>query len=235
MAAETQKTTVVEVRSLSPSVRELVLAVEEPVAFQPGQWLSLHLPIGQKPPLVRAYSMAQPPSPPGQLVLAFDRVPGGLGSGYLWNIVEGDTLMLAGRYGTFLAPDPLMQELLLIARYTGIVPIRCILTALFAAPPSWKVTLIYGAPNREELIYHDEFVALASRHQSFRYETILLQGEGPVGDDTRPELERVVSLFGSRKDFFPMVCGVKAFVHPLRSYFKERGFGRREARYETYD
>ena len=91
MAVETQRAEVMSIRDLSPSVRELILSpLEHKISFKPGQWISLHLPVGEHPPLVRAYSMAEPQSPTGCLVLAFDRVPKGLGSGYLFMLKEGD-------------------------------------------------------------------------------------------------------------------------------------------------
>src|SRR5436305_486722 len=86
MPAHTQ-TTVIELTTLlAPEVKEIVLrSPETPLAFEPGQWISLHLPVGEKPPLVRAYSLARPADPSGTLTLCFDRVPDGLGSGYLFD------------------------------------------------------------------------------------------------------------------------------------------------------
>ncbi|MEK6617221.1 MAG: hypothetical protein AABY90_00840, partial [Nitrospirota bacterium] len=131
-------------------------------------------------------------------------------------------------------PDPLTKDLVCFARYTGIVPIRCILKQLFAAPPSREVTLIYGGPSRAELIYHDEFSALSAVQQNFHYAPTILNGPRAEGE-SRSEAELVASLVGERRDVFPMICRVKAFVRPLRTYFTERGFARRELRHETYD
>ena len=78
---EIRTATVTEARFLSPHVRELTLQPNDngdPVEFLPGQWLSLRLPIGDRPPLVRAYSMANAPTLDGRLVLTFDRVPDGI-------------------------------------------------------------------------------------------------------------------------------------------------------------
>lgn len=235
MAEPTQEAAVLKVRLLSPSVREMVLApLEQKIAFKPGQWVSLKLPVGEHPPLNRAYSMAEPETASGHIVLALDLVPHGLGSGYLFTLKEGDRVVLSGPYGNFVVPDPLTKDLVCVARYTGIVPIRCILKQLFAAPPSREVTLIYGGPSRAELIYHDEFSALSAVQQNFHYAPTILNGPRAEGE-SRSEAELVASLFGERRDVFPMICGVKAFVRPLRTYLTERGFARRELRHETYD
>ncbi len=235
MAQPTQQAQVMGVRPLSPTVRELVLSpLEGTLSFKPGQWVSLKLPVGEHQPLNRAYSMAEPETASGHLVLAFDRVSHGLGSEYLFTLKEGNHVVLSGPYGNFVVPDPLTKDLVFVARYTGIVPIRCIIKHLFAVPQAREVTLIYGAPARAELIYQDEFTALAATHRNFHYvPTILNRLE--AGSECRPEAEIVASLFGDRRDLFPMICGVKAFVRPLRAHFTERGFGRRELQHETYD
>lgn len=236
MAQPMQQAPVVSVRSLSPGVRELVLSpLERKISFRPGQWVSLQLPVGEHPPLVRAYSMAEPEAPSGHLVLAFDHVPKGLGSGYLFTLKEGDRIVLSGPYGNFAVPEPLSKELVFVARYTGIVPIRCIIKHLFAGALSTKITLVYGGPSRTELIYHDEFTELASRHDSFRYVATVPDGHEQSDGEHRTEIELLPSLLGGRKDVLPMICGTKAFVRPLRAYLTELGFERREIQVETYD
>jgi len=243
MADPTQRAAILRIRDLSPSVRELVLSpVERPIPFQPGQWISLKLPVGERPPLVRAYSMAEPEASTGHLVLALDRVPQGLGSGYLFTLTEQDEVLLAGPYGNFMPPDPLQKDLLLIARYTGIVPIRCILRHLFRTTPTHRVTLVYGAPSRTELIYHDEFVALSEAQASFRYLPTTWganddrpERDARTNEEHRTEAELVRALSAGRTDFSPMICGLKAFVRPLRAYFMELGFDRKDVRVETYD
>ena len=236
MTVQTQQAQVVRIRQLAPQVRELTLLPSEwKVSFKPGQWVSLHLPIGQRPPLLRAYSMAEPESTTGTLVLVFDRVPQGAGSGYLFRLQERDMVLMAGPYGRFAPPEPLTQDLLLIARYTGIVPLHCIIKHLFANEVSTKIMLVYGGPSQQELIYHDEFVELASRHHSFHYVPILLSGNGNRGEDYQRVMEAIRLLVRGRRDVFPMICGTQSFVHPLRTYFAELGFGKKEVRHETYD
>src|SRR3954466_4528044 len=124
MAHETVTTTITAIRDVAPGVREITLATpERQIDFKPGQWVSLHLPVGQKPPLVRAYTLAAPPAPSGELVLCLDRVEGGLGSEYLFSLGEDDPLTMAGPLGNFAQPEDAADQLW-IARYTGIVPFR---------------------------------------------------------------------------------------------------------------
>jgi phenol hydroxylase P5 protein len=236
MPPSVQPATLLSIRQLSPCVREFVfLPKQQRISFKPGQFVSLQLPIGPRPPLVRAYSMAEPEQASGEIVLVLDRVPHGLGSEYLFGLHEGDLVMLSGPYGNFVIPDPLTKDLLFLARYTGIVPIRCMLRDLFNRPVPFHVTLIYSSPNSQERIYHQEFLALASAHANFRYLPCVLKPAADRTREERPEIETVTSLFGGRRDFLPLTCGIKAMVAPVRAYLKELGFDRREMRFETYD
>ena len=81
MAEYVQFATVLSATDLTPQARQLVvLPKEQPLTFKAGQWVSLKLPVGIRPPLNRAYSMAAPSTPSGELTLIFDHVPQGLGS-----------------------------------------------------------------------------------------------------------------------------------------------------------
>ena len=134
MAEHIQSATVLSATQLTSQVRQLVvLPREQPIGFKPGQWVSLKLPVGTRPPLNRAYSMAAPATATGELTLIFDRVTDGLGSGYLSQMKPGEELALSGPFGNFVLPPSIDRELILVARYTGLVPIRCMLKELYAA------------------------------------------------------------------------------------------------------
>ena len=105
MAETIQQADVVRVTDFTPHVRESVLLpAGKKIGYQPGQWLSIKVPVNQKPPLNRAYSMATPEQVSGHLSLVFDRVPGGIGSEYLYSLQAGDRLSLSGPHGKFLLP-----------------------------------------------------------------------------------------------------------------------------------
>lgn len=234
MAEPTQPATVLSVTDLTPHVRRLVVKPQTTkLSFQPGQWVSLKLPVGPKPPLNRAYSIADPASPNGELTLVFDRVPGGLGSNYLYQLTSGDELSLSGPYGHFVLPQTLGRELVMIARYTGLVPIRCILKQVFLSNVQIPTLLIAVAPNEGEVLFHQEWLTLAMQHASFRYLPLIAQhGEAEAVEKTLPML---TSLIKEQPKVIPLLCGTKAFVRPLRSYLMEHGYDRKEVKVETYD
>jgi len=236
MPARTHRSTVIATEWLSPDVVQLTLSPPgEAYDFQPGQWAPFHLPIGPRPPLIRPYSFAEPPRDDGALVFALDRVEGGAGSDYLCERAPEDPLTLADPLGNFTLPEPLPAELLLVARFTGIVPIRCMLRALAKLPERPRTRLVYGMPNARELVYHAEMLALAAIADWFEYHPTLLapdaSWDGPVGD----ELAIVAGLPATPGETHPMICGRRAFTHELRAHFMDRGFERRAVKLENYD
>jgi ferredoxin-NADP reductase len=234
MAEFTQSATVLSVTDLTPNVRQLVLLpVTRKIGFQPGQWVSLKLPVGEHPPLNRAYSMAAPSTPSGELTLIFDRVTDGLGSGYLYTLKPGGETWLSGPHGNFILPKQLDRELVLIARFTGLVPIRCMLKQLYAQRQTGSVLLVAVAPSEEELLFHQELLTLAVTHPRFRYLPLVASGGEQQGVDLTLSMLR--PLIEGAPKVIPMLCGTKGFVRPLRTYFVEAGYDRKEVKTETYD
>ena len=218
MSSAIQTATVVLARQLTPNVRELTLSAP-PFAYLPGQWISLRLPVGERPPLIRAYTLADVPKPDGTLTLCFDRVENGLGSEYLWAIEAGMALNFTGPLGNFVIPDG-DAPLLFVAQYTGIVPFLAILRGLqkgeecaFCMNPrarknrSTPIKSAHSPPNRP------------------------ISNIGPRR--TRPEVLRESAA--SWMPFTPMACGVREFTRPVREILMETcGFERRQVKLENY-
>lgn len=234
MAELTQAAAVVSVNDLTPHARQLVLRpIVQNIAFEPGQWVSLKLPIGAKLPLNRAYSMAAPGTPSGELTLIFDRVSGGVGSNYLYTLKPGDEVQLSGPYGNFTLSMPLDRELILIARYTGLVPIRCMLKHLYAQRQTPSILLIAVAPAENELLFHQELLTLAAAQPGFRYLPLVATGGEQQGVELTLSMLR--PLIEHPPTVIPMLCGTKGFVRPLRAYFVGAGYDRKQVKTETYD
>jgi ferredoxin-NADP reductase len=232
MAEAIQQAAVVRVRDLTPHVREIVLSpLERRISYRPGQWISVKVPVDQKPVLNRAYSMAEPEEATGQLSLVFDRVPGGIGSAYLYSLNPGDRLSLSGPHGKFVLPEQRDKGLLMIGRYTGMVPIRCMIRAMVSTDTATSLTIISTAPSENELLYQEELVALATTHTDFHYL--------PIAAPPELEMDRVIELVSKQladcRDVVPMICGIKQFVRPLRAFLMDQGFDRRDVKVETYD
>ena len=244
MAGEIFHATLADARTLSPHVRELTLLPDSglTLAYAPGQWLSLRLPVGDYPPLIRAYSLLTPPQDDGKLTLCFDRVEGGMGSSYLWDLPVGSPIDFSGPLGNFTLPNT-THDLVFLARYTGIVPFYAMVMALAADPllatSGRRVHLLYEVSRREELVYHRELAALALRLPWLDYRPCVVDETVEPLAGIGQFMHVLDGLKANAADwmpFVPMVCGVREFTRPVRDYLMESlGFERRAVKVENFN
>jgi ferredoxin-NADP reductase len=87
------------------STRTLFLALDEPLPFTPGQFISCLLPIGGER-LIRPYSIASDPDETESLEILYNLVPDGPGSHHLHDLKLGDAITFTGPWGTFTMAEP---------------------------------------------------------------------------------------------------------------------------------
>jgi ferredoxin-NADP reductase len=94
--------------------------------FEPGQFVTLDLPIHDKPnKRWRSYSIASWPDGTNVIELVIVFLEGGAGTHYLFNEVKvGSQLTLRGPQGVFTLPEPVGKDLFLICTGTGVAPFR---------------------------------------------------------------------------------------------------------------
>jgi len=236
----------VAARPLSPTVRELVLERTDgtPLAFEPGQWLNLMLPVreeGGDSEGKKAYSVASPPDGTPRFELAVTRVAGGAASDFLHGLAVGATLPANGPHGLFTrAPDD-PKPALFVATGTGLSPLRSMLLSAWRAKSTAPLWLLFGCRFEEDVLYRAELEELAREDPRFRYEVTLSRpGEGWSGrrgyvQEHVPELWREL---GAKAGEAPQVyvCGLDRMVSTVRDLVrKELGAERRSVHYERYD
>lgn len=159
---------VIDIVEVSPTIKALHVELEgEGIAFQAGQYVQVKIP-GEPAP--RAFSLASHPGSAARIELNVRRVPNGKGTAYLHDVLAvGDELQLTGPLGRFFvrASDP--QPLIFLAGGSGLSSPRSMILDLLERGDTRQMTLIYGARNRRELYYHEQFVELAQRHANFHY------------------------------------------------------------------
>jgi len=135
-------------------------------------------------PEARAYSIATPPSLQGRIALvvrlatpppsAGPDAPPGIVSSYLFSLRAGDEVDVEGPYAGGFHPTEGEREMVLIGGGAGMAPLRSIvLDQLAGARPKRTLSFWYGARNRRELCYAEEFEALAREHPSFSWHVAL--------------------------------------------------------------
>jgi Na+-transporting NADH:ubiquinone oxidoreductase subunit F len=127
----------------------------------------------------RAYSMANYSGEKGVIILniriaippprAPQSVPPGVVSSYLFSLKPGDTVAVAGPYGHFFAADT-ENEMIFVGGGVGMAPMRAhILDQLKRVKSRRKMTFWYGARNRREMFYVEQFDRLQDEYENFEW------------------------------------------------------------------
>ncbi|MFW6080955.1 MAG: NADH:ubiquinone reductase (Na(+)-transporting) subunit F [Desulfosalsimonas sp.] len=140
-------------------------------------------------PIYRAYSLANPPSEPDPLMFTVriatppPDVPGappGVGSSYIFSLKQGDKVTLSGPFGSFGVKET-GREMCFIGGGAGMAPLRGqIREQLLAKKTQRRATFWYGARNRQEMLYDEEFRKLDSDFENFSYHVALSE---PMPED----------------------------------------------------
>jgi len=144
----------------------------EPFDFTPGQFVTLDLPIHEKPSKRwRSYSIASWPDKSPVIELVIVLLEGGAGTTYLFEQVKvGSELTLRGPQGSFTLPDPLDNDLFLICTGTGIAPFRSMVHDILNHNiPHQDIYLIFGCRLFGDALYRKEMEDLEMQLPGFHY------------------------------------------------------------------
>jgi ferredoxin-NADP reductase len=229
--------TLERVTAWTPTTRSLFLrlAAGTTLPYDPGQFVSLVLPVGT-PPLVRAYSLASSPEDGGLLELCVDRVAHGTGSAYLCGLAPGAALVLRGPFGSFKLAEPPEAEMVFIAAGTGIAPIRPMVRRAAARGGRRPITVVQGGYAADVLLFGDELAALAATEARLRWEPVLAAAGTPVTEHPALEtciVERFIDADQDRSRHF-WICAVGALAPRLRDRLRAAGYERRAVRCERW-
>ncbi len=137
----------------------------------------------------RAYSMANYPDE-NDIVMLNVRIatpppnkpeaPPGIVSSYIHSLHPDDSVTISGPYGEFFAKDT-DAEMIFIGGGAGMAPLRShIFDQLKRLHSKRKISFWYGARNKQEIIYQQDFDQLQKEHDNFEWHTVLSQ---PKPDD----------------------------------------------------
>jgi CDP-4-dehydro-6-deoxyglucose reductase len=238
-----RKGIVTKILQETPNTRRFFLQVPEleNFDFKPGQFVSLDLPIHEKPhKRVRSYSIASAPDGTNELELVIVHLEGGAGSSYLFSSVnEGDELPLRGPLGVFTLPDNLMQDLYFICTGTGIAPFRSMLRYINNHNlPHGNIYLIFGTRAKADLLYYEEMRQLSEELPQFHYLPTLSreQWEGCCGY-VHTVYEQLVMQNKKDGELAPALfylCGWKNMVDEAKSKILNLGYDKKSIHLELY-
>ncbi len=232
-----EKAKVIAIQQVTYNTRVFVLQNEtiNNFDFKPGQFITLDLPIDEKPnKRLRSYSIASAPNGTNTLELLIVLNEHGAGTPYLFNQVNvGDELTYRGPVGVFTLPEVLEKPLYLICTGTGVAPFRSmIIDLLVNKKTNHAINLIYGCRTAEDLLYFDEMNALAAEYNSFQYYPILSREEMNGQQGYVHQIYQNLCKAVPEANFF--LCGWKNMIDDARKNLTDIGYDKKNIHFELY-
>lgn len=232
--------TVIRIEQQTHNTRRFFIQMPEAEAFhfEPGQFVTLDLPIHEKPARrLRSYSIASWPNGTNVFELCIVLLEGGAGTTYLFNeIKEGSQLTLRGPVGVFTLHEPTLQnDLFLICTGTGIAPFRSMVQQIKLNNISHKnIYIIFGCRTKADLLYFEELKGLSDEMEGFHYIPTLSREnwEGAAGY-VHAVYENILQKNPNANASF-MLCGWKAMIDEAKIKIVAMGYDKKAIHSELY-
>jgi NAD(P)H-flavin reductase len=234
MSAMTCQTVVDRVDILSYNVRSFRLKLATPscLAFEPGQFVIVHVPKGGSS-VKRAYSIASPPHEEGVIELCIQHVEGGAASTFFWQVTEGAPVTISGPHGRFTLRQPLNYEPIFMATGTGVAPFRSMIKHLFHLNVTQDVWLLFGCRYEHALLYEAEFRALSSLRRNFHYVPTVSRPKDWKGESghIQQTFKKYIHELATKEIY---VCGWLEIVKQIVKDLAALGVPKEQIRYEEW-
>lgn len=196
-------------------------------AYEPGQFMTLELPIEGKT-VRRSYTISSSPTRPWTVSITVKRVPQGHGSNWLHdNLKAGDALNVYGPNGDFTCLRSPAPKLLFIAAGSGITPLMSMLRWLSDTHSPVDAAFLDFVRSTDDVIYRQELAHIAMR-MGGRLKLVIVPGEvrpgqpwhGPTGFVSEGMIRQFVPDFVEREVF---TCGPGKFMQLTRDLLAKAG------------
>ncbi len=202
--------------------------------FAPGQFVTLDLPIHEKPnKRWRSYSIASWPDGTNVFELVIVLLEGGLGSSYMFNEVNiGSELTFRGALGVFVLQEQhLSKDLFLICTGTGIAPFRSMVHYIHRNNiPHKKIYIIFGCRTKNDLLYYQELNDLPL--EDFHYMPTLSREEWEGKKGYVHAIYEEHCQGGREASFF--LCGWKNMIDEAKQRLLAMGYDKKDIHLELY-
>ena len=232
-----RKAVVSRIEDEADSTRRFYITIPEVenFDFKPGQFVTLDLPIHEKPnKRWRSYSIASWPNGTNEIELVIVLLEGGAGTHYLFNEVQpGSELTFRGPQGVFTLPDTMEKDLFLICTGTGIAPFRSMMHHIDRHNiPHKNIYLIFGCRRKCNLLYYDELRELAARVPGFHYIPTLSREEWEGHKGYVHTIYEELTKEKPPAEF--MLCGWKNMIDEAKHRIQAIGYERKSIHQELY-
>jgi aromatic O-demethylase, reductase subunit len=216
--------TVSTVEDIAHDTRRVVLALDEPLVFDAGQYVELIVPGTRHR---RQYSLANRADEDRRLELHVRRVTGGIATdSWLCRTLEvGHQVRVSGPLGDFHLPTASEDEgepMVLIGGGTGLAPLMGIARTALARKSGREIVLYHGVRSEEDLYDTEVFEALASRHPNFHFHQVVSEPTGPTSLRTGFPTDAFLEDLPSARGWSGWLCGPPPLVEAGVKAFKRR-------------
>lgn len=226
-----QKAKVIKHENPSSTFHVITFEAENPqLQFQPGKFIALKV----GPADIRDYSIASIINH-HKFQLIIDIKPGGVGSYYVHDLIEGSEVQFLGPLGQFgLKTDP-STEIIFMATGSGIAPIKCMIEDLiFKQKSTKKLHLYFGLRHCQDIFLHQYFEELARDHENFTFTSCLSKPDqawtGQVGHIT----DLLKQDYPKGEHLSAYLCGNKNMISEAIENLKSIGTPESQIYSETY-
>lgn len=236
---------VIRIEDETTSTRRFWIEIPELESFdfKPGQFVTLDLPIHEKPnKRWRSYSIASWPDGTNVFELVIVLLEGGLGTNYLFNQVSvGSELTLRGPQGVFTLPEQIDRDVFFICTGTGIAPFRSMSHHIYNHNvPHQNIYLIFGCRLLCDGLYNAELKELESRLASFKYIPTYSREDSDNGirkgyvHAIYEEICEQGRDNGNIKPAYFYLCGWKNMIDEAKQRIQALGYDRKSIHQELY-
>lgn len=231
LAPTARAATIDVVEPVTARLWRIMLALDAPLAFYPGQFIEIQIP---GTALWRSYSIASAPARSTQLELVIKHLPGGAFSGHLPTLARGLQISMRGPFGTsYLRAGT--APVLLVATGSGIAPLMSILDDARARADPRRFDLFFGARSVADLPFAARLQGYADHFgERFSYCPTLTQGAA----DWRGRRGRVTQALqreiddASRYDAY--LCGAPAMCDASGALLEAKGIRTHQLFYDRF-
>jgi CDP-4-dehydro-6-deoxyglucose reductase len=213
--------------------------------FQPGQFLSLDLPIDDKPSRrIRHYSIASSPAQ-DTYELIIVKKPGGKGTSYLWDSPIGTEIEFTGPSGIMTMGENTNKNYIFICTGTGISPFKSMLEYIREDNiKTGDIHLIFGTRDKNNILYYDEMIQLEKDLPQLKYHIILSREpwknkQGYVHliyeEIINNYFEQINNNSYNGLDIEFFICGWKEMVKQAKTNLQNLGFDKKQIKIEIYE
>lgn len=194
-----------------------------PFSYLPGQFLTLTLPVGEKP-IRRSYTISSSPTQGYHCEITVKREEQGAGSRYLHDHVKvGDTIEAKAPSGKFVFTGKEAGGIVLIAGGVGITPMMSITRALTDMAWPGEIFFIVACQDPQHFIFESELKLLKARFANLHLFAAMSRIEKDMGDYRRGRLsiEMLAGWVPDLNSKWIQLCGAPPMMDAVKQMLAE--------------